>query len=212
MPGSLITRMSRGARVQKPDPPVSSRPAVRVGNTRFAHNKDVPRRAKTRSACPKAAGGARRQYPGLPIARMSCTRKSQIRPSQGGRRRARAIPSSHITRISHGAWLTSSAHRAKTRSARLTASSGARGHNPVRTEQGFRTARLARGARAKTTSAIPARKNQFRSSQGGRRRAGAKEGSPIARMSLAVRPARAKTKSARLKAPGSAHGQYPVRP
>ena len=62
--------VARGARA-KPDPPVLGWPAAHAGSPRFAHNKDVVRRAaragrpsaKTRSACLKAAGAARGQYP-----------------------------------------------------------------------------------------------------------------------------------------------------
>ena len=75
---------------------------MRGGNTRFAHNKDVARRArasaKTRFARLKAADGAHGQY--------------LVRLNKDVARRARAS--------------------AKTRSARIKAAGGAGGQYPVR--------------------------------------------------------------------------------
>ena len=66
--GSPITRISRVVHAQKAAPLVSRRQRARAGNTRFAHNKDAGRRARSKSRSPrlKVAGGARRQYPVCP--------------------------------------------------------------------------------------------------------------------------------------------------
>ena len=164
--------MSRGARAraQKPDLPISRRQAARAGNTRFAHNRDVARRAR----------GAR---------------KNRICPSQGGRRRARAIPGSPITGMSRAR------ARAQKPDLPISRRQAARAGN-TRFAHNRDVARRARGAR----------KNRICPSQGGRRRARAIPGSPITGMSRGARAARAKTRSAHLKAAGGARGQYPVRP
>ena len=66
-PGSPITRMSRGARAQKPDPPVSRGQAARTGDTRFAHNKDVTGRVAREQR-------ARAQKRDLPVSRRRAAR------------------------------------------------------------------------------------------------------------------------------------------
>ena len=105
-----------------------------MDNTRFAHNKDVARRArvKTGSARLKAAGGARGQYPvrawqGCCAARgprAARSRNNQIRPSQGGRR------CTGNTRFAHNKDVARRA-RAKAGCARLKAAGGARRQYPV---------------------------------------------------------------------------------
>ena len=130
IPDSPMPRPSRVRRAQKPDLRSQGSRAACTSNTRFAHNKDVARRAPQKSDPPvsrrqAARAGNTRFAQSKDVARRAArARKNQIRPSKGGKRRARAIPDSPITRMS-GA-------RAKPSSARLKAIAGAHGQYPVR--------------------------------------------------------------------------------
>ena len=107
IPDSPIPRVSGGARALKPDLRSQGSQAACTSNTRFAHNKDVARcavRARRNQISPSQGGRRRaRAIPGSPTTRMLRARKNQIRPSQGGKWRARAIAGSTIKRMSRGA-------------------------------------------------------------------------------------------------------------
>ena len=190
IPGSPIRRMSRGARAQKLDPPVSRQQAARAGNTRFAHNKDVAGRAARAhknpiglsqggmrrawaipdSPIPRGSRGARAQKPGLwsQGSQAACTsntrfahnknvarcaaraRHSQICPSQGGRRRARAIPGSPTTRMS------------RARKNQIRPSQGSKWR--ARAIAGSTIKRMSRGARAQIPDLPVSRRQAARAS------------------------------------------------
>ena len=203
-------------RAQKPDPPVSSRPAARAGDTQFTHNKDCARRVAR-------ARRARAQKPDPPVSWRRAARAG-ITQFADNKEFARRDGRAARAQKPHPQYPP-----AKTRFARLrSARTGKRGF--------FNSKDVAcRAARA--------RKNRIRSSQGARRRTRAIPGPPITRMSHAARAqaqktdlpvsrrqaaragntrfahnndvarrARAKIRSASRKAAGSARGQYPVRP
>ena len=218
-----VARRAARARHNKIRPSQGDRRA-RAGNTRFSHNKDVARhaaRARHNKICPSQ--GERRARAGNTRVAYKSKRKNQICPYQGGRRRGRAIPGSPITIMLHGARVQKSDPPV-----------------PRRQEARAGNTRFAH-SKDVARRAARARKIHIRLSQGRKRRARAIPGSPITRMSRGVRVqkpdpsvskrraahtghtrfshkknvtrhARARIRSARLKATRGARGQYPVRP
>ena len=194
IPGSAITRMSRGARCARKK--INIRPSqgerrARAGNTQFSQNRHVTRRAcaKTRSAGLKAAGGAHKQYPLRPYQECHAARarKNQICPSQGSKRRARAIPGSPITRMS------------RARKNQIHLSQG--GRRRTQAIPGSPITRMSRGAGAQKPHPPVSRRQAARAGN-----------TRLAHNKDVARRARAKTRSACPKAAGGARRQYPVEP
>ena len=191
IPGSPITRMSRGARAQKLDVPVARQQAARVGNTRFADTKDV-------------AGRAAR------------ARKNPIRLSQGGKRRARAIPDSPIPRVSRGTRAQKPDLPVSRRQAARASYSRCAHNKDAAQKLDPSVSRRQAACAGKTGSPITrmsrvvqAQKAALPVSRRQRARAG---NTRFVHNKDAGRRARAKARSPRLKAAGGGRWQYPVCP
>ena len=163
IPGPQIPKMSRGARRA---------------------------RAKTRSACLKAAKGVHGQYPIRPYqgCRAARARKNGICPAQGGKRRVQAIRG--IPRMPRGA-----------RRAQKLDTSVSRRQAPCAGKTGSPITRMSRAVHAQKAAPLVSRRQRARA--GNTRFAHNKD---------AGRRARAKSRSPRLKAAGGARRQYPVCP